>query len=333
MNTGEGRDSDRKPVLNAEEKARLAAELAGDTKSEEKSAKRPEKPVNAKTSNAGLEDGEREFTLSTASLFGLFLALVILCGIFFGFGFTMGRRSSSASNATESSQNRAQTAPPMPLTNPNYTDSGSQAALAAPDDTGNQPGQASAPDNGGANGSATGSAASTANPSAGNQNASGLAASDQTASDQSGLKQNDLNEAPPKPTISLPVAETPLERRMEGPAQRAARQRIRRVSTPAARPAAAPAVQSRSASEPTAAPAPLQQAATGQFMVQVAAVARSQDANLLASALRQQGYAATVRNASYDKLLHVQVGPFSTRQQAEIMRHKLIAHGYNAIIK
>ena len=39
------------------------------------------------------EGGEPEITLSTASLLGLFVCLVLICGVFFGFGYSMGRRS------------------------------------------------------------------------------------------------------------------------------------------------------------------------------------------------------------------------------------------------
>jgi cell division septation protein DedD len=62
-------------------------------------------------------------------------------------------------------------------------------------------------------------------------------------------------------------------------------------------------------------------------------VARPEDANVLVSALRQRGYGAVVRNDPQDKLLHVQVGPFSDRTQAAEVKQKLLSDGYNAIIK
>jgi cell division septation protein DedD len=68
-------------------------------------------------------------------------------------------------------------------------------------------------------------------------------------------------------------------------------------------------------------------------MVQVAAVFRQEDADVLLSALRQRGYNVVVRNEPHDKLLHVQVGPFTTRAQADVMKQKLASDGYNAIIK
>jgi cell division septation protein DedD len=40
-----------------------------------------------------------------------------------------------------------------------------------------------------------------------------------------------------------------------------------------------------------------------------------------------------VRSESQDQLLHVQVGPFATRDEAKVMRTKLLGDGYNAILK
>lgn len=68
-------------------------------------------------------------------------------------------------------------------------------------------------------------------------------------------------------------------------------------------------------------------------MVQIAAVRSPQDANILVGALQQRGIHAVVRHESQDQLLHVQVGPFSTRAQAFDMRSKLLADGYNAMVK
>jgi cell division septation protein DedD len=68
-------------------------------------------------------------------------------------------------------------------------------------------------------------------------------------------------------------------------------------------------------------------------VVQVAAVSRKDDADLLVSALRAKGYSVAERNETQDKLIHIQVGPFTTRRDAESMREKLIVDGYNAIVK
>ena len=68
-------------------------------------------------------------------------------------------------------------------------------------------------------------------------------------------------------------------------------------------------------------------------MVQVAAISRQEDAEILVSALKKRGYTAVIRNDPKDNLLHVQIGPFATREEARAMRVKLLADGYNAILK
>ena len=41
----------------------------------------------------------------------------------------------------------------------------------------------------------------------------------------------------------------------------------------------------------------------------------------------------TIIRVPQDKLLHVQVGPFTNRKDAEAMRQRLLNDGYNAIVK
>ncbi len=66
------------------------------------------------------------------------------------------------------------------------------------------------------------------------------------------------------------------------------------------------------------------------LMVQVAAVSHQEDANVLVAALRRHGYAATTRRESGDGLIHVQVGPFFSRNEANAMSQRLLGDGYNA---
>jgi DedD protein len=68
-------------------------------------------------------------------------------------------------------------------------------------------------------------------------------------------------------------------------------------------------------------------------MVQIAAVKSRPDAEALAAALRQNGFQPTVRTEAQDKLIHVQIGPFNSRDEAKTMRQKLSSAGYNAFIK
>lgn len=54
---------------------------------------------------------------------------------------------------------------------------------------------------------------------------------------------------------------------------------------------------------------------------------------MLATTLKRKGYSVGIRNEPQDKLLHVQIGPFPSKKEAEAMRLKLQADGFNAIVK
>jgi DedD protein len=70
------------------------------------------------------------------------------------------------------------------------------------------------------------------------------------------------------------------------------------------------------------------------YYVQVAAVTRQEDADSLVEALKKKQYPAfSANNPSVDKYFRVQVGPYADIKDAEIMRGRLIADGYNPILK
>jgi cell division septation protein DedD len=71
----------------------------------------------------------------------------------------------------------------------------------------------------------------------------------------------------------------------------------------------------------------------GTWMVQIAAVSHPEDADVLVSALRKHGYAVSVHRDPIDALIHVQVGPFATHNDAAAMRQKLLNDGYNAMVQ
>ena len=54
---------------------------------------------------------------------------------------------------------------------------------------------------------------------------------------------------------------------------------------------------------------------------------------MLVTALRGKGYEVAAHSTPQDKLFHIQVGPFATKPEAEEMRKRLLADGYNAILK
>jgi DedD protein len=75
-------------------------------------------------------------------------------------------------------------------------------------------------------------------------------------------------------------------------------------------------------------------AVVGNYMVQVAAVSRKEDADALLGALRKKSYnVSEAMNLPHDKLYHVQVGPFADIKEAESARGRLVSDGYNPIVK
>ncbi len=95
-----------------------------------------------------------------------------------------------------------------------------------------------------------------------------------------------------------------------------------------------PALPAANGAQPDAG-TPLDPASAGSMalMVQIAAVSHQEDADVLVAALRKHGYAVAVRRDLTDSLLHVQIGPFTNRTDANTMRQKLLNDGYNAIVE
>ena len=223
------------------------------------------------------ETTAREITLSTASLLGIFFGLVLICGVFFGFGYSMGRGTGQGAQAASLGNGPTSSAP--------QSDESTAAA--------NQPPAQAAQDNV--------QAPAKTPPPVVVKHDKGDDAEDASAENAAAAPPKHMNQALVAATEAAPIK-------------------------PSARIVPAPATV---ASAPVAAPAP----GTGQPMVQIAAVARQEDADVLVSALRQRGYGVVVRSEPQDKLLHVQVGPFADRTQATAIKQKLLSDGYNAIIK
>jgi len=73
--------------------------------------------------------------------------------------------------------------------------------------------------------------------------------------------------------------------------------------------------------------------ATGSFVVQVAAVSHEEDAQLLVTALKAKGYPVSAHTESADKFYHISVGPFTNVKDAAAAKARLVADGYQPIIK
>jgi DedD protein len=187
---------------------------------------------------------DREMTLGTSFIIGIFFVLVLICAIFFAFGYSLGRRSALPASGI-----------PIPAASTNTDSSAgpSKPASGVPE-------------------------AQTASPT-------GSDSSDEPISPET---TQDTLVLPAKP-VSKPISAS----------------RTAAVIPPGATP----------------------------LVVQVAAVSRQGDAAMLMSALKRKGYDAAIHQMPQDKLLHVQIGPFPTKKDAEAMRQRLISDGYNAIVK
>ena len=204
---------------------------------------------------------EREISLGTTTILGIFFALALLCAVFFGFGYSLGRRSAP------------------PVTGPNSLTTESEgASKPSPGSPVNQP---------------TGKQADTTQSAIVPVDSSNAAAPD-TQPDSSRVKTLVSSSRPDV-----------------------------RVAPPAA-----------SATKPAALPVAATAAAPGSPVVQVAAMSHQEDADVVAVDLKRRGYTVAIRHEPQDKLFHVQIGPFATRKDADVMRQRLQTDGYNnAIVK
>ncbi len=209
------------------------------------------------------EDEEPEYAevhTGTGKMLGLFLALVIVCGIFFGLGYSMGKNTALKAGSMVPDAAAATTTADAPKPSP------AVPADAAP-------------------------------PCPEGQDCSAAPAG--TGSDQmtfyKSVEQKDANAqlAPPAPADKEAAVPTPK----------------------------------------SPAPAGVTPRTAPGFTVQVAAVTKAQDADALVDALHQKQYPAFVTKAAGDRLLHVQVGPFSDIKDAQAMKARLAADGYNPILK
>ena len=75
----------------------------------------------------------------------------------------------------------------------------------------------------------------------------------------------------------------------------------------------------------------------GGYAVQVAALLAEKDAKAVLHALRDKDYPVFIVHPQYagghDKLFRVQVGPFGTREKADIFRKKLAQEGFEPFIR
>jgi cell division septation protein DedD len=209
---------------------------------------------------------DTELTLGPMRLLGIIFGVVLLCGLWFGLGYSMGSRGARG----------ASTAGRQPDTEP-----------------------------------FSGAASSQSKPSATPQNIAHQqpAATDLTPSEASYAatdSQNPGSRSTTSANAAQPVVKPALPIASKVPAPGQPAQAFK--------------------GEPGAAPA-------GVLMVQIAAVSHQEDADVLVGALSKRGYAVAVSRDPADSMLHVRTGPFSSRDEANAMRLKLLGDGYNAVVQ
>lgn len=217
-----------------------------------------------------------QFEIGTSGVVGLFAALVILCGLFWAFGYTIGKHSVPASFSL--GDNTATAQETTPVTKP-----------------------------------AAGKPIASETPAAVPPNPSDLTAAEVNQTPQT-LVPNPNGE----PTATAPSP--------AGSSQTAATT----ASTPVAQPPLSTTAQS------SVQPASLTTApAVHSYAVQVFAGAKQGDALSLAAALKARQYPVFILKpeASGDGLYRVQIGPYTQLTEAQQMRERLAADGYNAVIK
>ena len=200
---------------------------------------------------------DTEIALGTRSLLAIFFGLVLICAVFFGLGYSVGRAGGSRAAAQPSTDTTASTGDSrVPKPSPEQT---LTPVETSPADT--------------------------------DQGTGGGGSMDNTLAPQPVSTQTQPHASTPPPVASSP-ARTPV-------------------------------------TAPTAAPR-----ASIKLVGAVAAAVRiEQDADILVDALKKHGYTAVVRHEPQDQLLHIQLGPFTSRADASAMRAKLLAGGYNAVVK
>lgn len=268
------------------------------------------------------EGTDTEITLGMKSLLGVFFGAVLICGIFFGFGYSLGRGSAHpAATATPS---------PAIAVSPSVDTGSTSPASADSASTGDSNLKTIVSDQTQPNTPASPSTASAtryeyvATPQ-------GPARRPIGAPDKPLARPNSSSNSSAAPALAaVPPPSAPAYTK---PSAAVVRESQPPVAAPAVAPRAETAALTETRTESPAASNSAGSAMTGSTMVQIAAVTHQEDATILVSALKRHGYTVVVRNEPNDSLLHVQVGPFATRDQAKAMRARLLADGYNAILK
>ena len=204
---------------------------------------------------------DREISLGTGAILGIFFALTLVCAGFFGFGYTLGRKSTQ---------------------------------------------DAAAPAN-----ASSGSSFNSFKPAAGSV----------TVQPQ------------PAPAVDQPPANAPTAATVVVNTQPTAQTASAATEPAPAKPLDTASTTAKAATPAPPLPPPPNLNASGNFVVQVAAVSNQDLADIELATLKKKGYNVSVRHEAQDNFLHVIIGPFAARRDAEAMRLRVLDDGFNAIVK
>lgn len=234
--------------------------------------------------------GDTELTLGSGMLLTVFFGLVLLCGLCFGLGYAVGSRGSKGP-VFQSQPPAAGPSPQMPANSQQGKPSAAEQPQAMP-----------------------------AQPPGGDQTAAGAPGTAPTGEQVAGQAN-----AP----AAVPAATTPAAVGTPVAAQQ--------VVTPgnSGWHAVQPAMPGGTGAVPAVQPAVANQvrpAISGQntLMVQIAALSNQEDASVLIGALRRRGYEVSALRYPTDNMIHVCIGPFGNRADANSIKLKLQSDGYNA---
>jgi hypothetical protein len=301
------------------------------------------------------DEQKSQLTLGTASLLSIFFSLVMICGLFFGLGYSLGRRSYAQMANLKPQVGPAPVktaavtgpppAPPLAISHPSVT----VQPPAAPASLPQKPASIAGPpavahvETAPARPAAPAPALSQAPPAPAAQ----VPIATLLASKQYLPKPSAIHPAVVQPRTNIPYTHgvampttyqatpvpwhwtPPFDVKPTGSHTRVAR--AYRPSHP--EPIPSSGVTTETAGYVEAKAVPEQAVATPRSAtVQIAALSREDDAQVLADALRKRGFIASIRNGGDDSLYHVQVGPLE-RRIALATQQRLIAKGYNAVVK
>lgn len=252
---------------------------------------------------------DSDLTLGSGALLGIFFVLVVICGLCFGLGYSVGHHANPSPVA----------ATPQPSTDQEPLTANGSIPKPSAADQGPLTPTPQAVD-------AAQTDADGASPAAGAAPLPNAAAAPGAAPTAVPAVQNTLQPA----TASAPVGQPVVRPALEQTARPAPAGQY-----PAGPVSARQAAESQPATARGMQPAyqPAQALPPEPLMVQIAAVSNPQDAEVLVGALRERGYPVTVRRNLTDNLIHVRIGPFASRELANQWRMKLLNDGYNAVVE